>query len=108
MMTFMMNFKDNEENKNIRNKTKEELLQGMITEDTLIRILKWVSFHSFSKVSPRLRLYGYGKYEAGIKKALDSPKDQKLSILVNDPNLFGIGVVQPQQFYISFILLSFL
>jgi len=84
---------DNQEYTNIRIKVKKELSQRKTpTEDTFIDIYEWLlpPFFRFN-VEKGLKLYGYSKYEEGIKKALYAQtKNEKMSIL---DDLYGIGIV---------------
>lgn len=63
----------------------EDLSLGTISKTTFIEILNWKS----PRLKGIVRLAEFGNYESGIKRALDAPDDQKLSIL---DDLYGIGV----------------
>jgi thermostable 8-oxoguanine DNA glycosylase len=76
---------DDEDYKKICQKVSEELSLGTISKTTFIEILNWKT----PRLKGIVRLDEFIYYEEGIKKALDAPDDQKLSLL---DDLYGIGV----------------
>lgn len=87
--------KDDPEYKKILDKFEKEISQmGTPTEATFNDMIEWLlpSFFSFH-VKEGLKSCGYSIYKTVMEEAFNAPTDQKLSILVNDPNIKGIGIV---------------
>lgn len=76
---------DDEDYKRICKKVSEETSLGTISKVTFIEILNWKA----PRLKGIIRLDEFSDYEIGIKKALNAPDDQKLSIL---DDFYGIGV----------------